>query len=239
MSKYKVMNTNEDVPDVFYIYIGLGGNVMKDINYHNYKIDKKLRASGYSLASSGYKTFEFINGDIDYLPYILNPNKDFPTDTSYSFTKTLPYSIEYNLELYRKVNYKKFPSRFSCIYAFGDEETALRNKPKDKKAVLKKFRLLSFRDILVRNNDDSEEYKIFDDAIKVVKCDMGIIKSIYNNQSFLNPDNIPIISDLYWTGKKNELKIELQNLLTGEYEIIEKDSSYEYLIEGILEEIEE
>lgn len=42
-----LLNINEEVPKVFYIFIGQGKNSYSQINFHNYKLNKIIVSSGF------------------------------------------------------------------------------------------------------------------------------------------------------------------------------------------------
>lgn len=212
----KTLNTGEDVPEILYVFLEFGGGIFDQINEHNYKLNHKLVSSGMSNCCDVQKENDFINGDIDYLPFVAT---DITTNSPSSFMMKIinEYNIEHNLEWYRKTNFRKFPSRLSGLYAFGDYDSCIQ--------VSQKYNW----------NMDSVRKLRLTSGKKVVKLNMEIVsmlRSIFI-QTF-SQEYQSIIYDRYWRG---EGEISIQNPSSGE--TINSGVIYEYLIEGILEEIVE
>lgn len=133
--------------------------------------------------------------------------------------------MEYILEYYRP---KIYPSRFSCIYAFGNYESCITASKEYEWSLenVRKFKLKKF------NNE-------FDKCVKVVKCNMKIASRMWNsNISTFDRESIINMANFYWNGNgifaTERIDIESNSLIqTVRYAL------YEYLIEGVLEEIEE
>ena len=53
----KLINVDEECPEIFYVFIGLGSSIYSKINYHNYKLNNLL-------VSGGFKNLEISNIDI-------------------------------------------------------------------------------------------------------------------------------------------------------------------------------
>lgn len=222
----KLINMDEDRPEVFYVFIGLGNSIYSKINYHNYKINNSLISGGFkNLEISNIDINDFIMGNITYAPFIPN-STTFLSPTSHLMNVINSYQVEYILEFYRK---QEYPSRFSCLYAFGDYEScekASRLYPKmfDLSKV-KKFKLK------ITNTD-------LDKCIKVAKCNMEIVTRMWNcDVSSFDKDSISRISYAYWNGT-GQVATESQNIEDGLYSQTISDVLYEYLIEGILEEVD-
>lgn len=222
----KLMNSNEDVPKVFYVFVGQGNNLYSQINFHNYELSKNIISSGFqSIFSQQEIIKDFKEGNIIYAPFV--PNKTtLNVPSSHAMSVVNGYNTEYILEYTRTYNYKTFPSRFSCIYAFGDYESCKKASEFykwDLKKV-KKFRLKKFDNIL-------------DSCVKVVKCNMEIVTRMWNcDISSFERDSIERISNCYWQGI-GRVATERQNIESGLYVQTVSDVLYEYLIEGMLEEI--
>lgn len=222
----KLINMDEDCPKVFYVFIGLGNSIYSKINYHNYKLNNSLISGGFkNLEISNIDINDFIMGNITYAPFIPN-STTFLSPTSHLMNVINSYQVEYILEFYRK---QEYPSRFSCLYAFGDYEScekASRLYPKmfDLSKV-KKFKLK------ITNTD-------LDKCIKVAKCNMEIVTRMWNcDVSSFDKDSISRISYAYWNGT-GQVATESQNIEDGLYSQTISDVLYEYLIEGILEEVD-
>lgn len=222
----KLINMDEDCPKVFYVFIGLGSSIYSKINYHNYKINNSLISGGFkNLEISNIDINDFIMGNITYAPFIPN-STTFLSPTSHLMNVINSYQVEYILEFYRKQDY---PSRFSCLYAFGDYEScekASRLYPRifDLSKV-KKFKLK------ITNTD-------LDKCIKVAKCNMEIVTRMWNcDVSSFDKDSISRISYAYWNGT-GQVATERKNIEDGLFSQTISDVLYEYLIEGILEEVD-
>lgn len=222
----KLINMDEDCPKVFYVFIGLGNSIYSKMNYYNYKLNNSLISGGFkNLEISNIDINDFIMGNIIYAPFIPN-STTFLSPTSHLMSVINSYQVEYILEFYRK---REYPSRFSCLYAFGDYEScekASRLYPKmfDLSKV-KKFKLK------ITNTD-------LDKCIKVAKCNMEIVTRMWNcDISSFDKDSISRISYAYWNGT-GQIATERQNIENGLYSQTISDVLYEYLIEGILEEVD-
>ena len=162
----------------------------------------------------------YINGKQKYLPFI--PSSDIQiSPTSFAFNIVKNYALEYNLEQHRYTNFGKYPSRLSAIYAFGDYETCKRVNQIhgwDLKTV-KKFRLL--------------KNEIFQDLFRITRNNMEIVSCLRSlDCRFFSKEEQEKIYEHYWSGKGNLVLSNYgQNYNTGEI--------YEYLIEGVLELVEE
>lgn len=222
----KLINMDEDCPKVFYVFIGLGNSIYSKMNYYNYKLNNSLISGGFkNLEISNIDINDFIMGNIIYAPFIPN-STTFLSPTSHLMSVINSYQVEYILEFYRK---REYPSRFSCLYVFGDYEScekASRLYPKmfDLSKV-KKFKLK------ITNTD-------LDKCIKVAKCNMEIVTRMWNcDISSFDKDSISRISYAYWNGT-GQVATEIQNIEDGLYSQTISDVLYEYLIEGILEEVD-
>lgn len=220
----KLINLDEDCPKVFYVFIGLGNSIYSKINYYNYK-------SNNSLISGGFKNLvnidinDFIMGNIIYVPFIPN-STTFLSPTSHLMSVINTYQVEYILEFYRK---QEYPSRFSCLYAFGDYESC----EKASRLYPKMFDLSKVKKFTLKiTNTD------LDKCIKVAKCNMEIVTRMWNcDISSFDKDSISRISHAYWNGT-GQVATERQNIEDGLYSQTISDVLYEYLIEGILEEVD-
>lgn len=223
----KLLNVDEELPNVFYIFIGQGRSLYSKINYHNYKINKTIISSGLQgIMAQQDKIEDFIEGNIVYAPFIPNQTT-LNVPSSHSMAVVNGYNTEYILE-YIRINYfKKYPSRFSCLYAFGDYDSCKKaNKMYgwDLNNV-KKFRL--------KNNNS-----VLDSCVKVVKCNMQIVTEMWKcDISSFDRDSIDEISKAYWRGF-GQVATERLDIDTGLHTQKVSDVLYEYLIEGVLEEVE-
>lgn len=222
----KLINMDEDCPKVFYVFIGLGNSIYSKINYHNYKLNNSLISGGFkNLEISNIDINDFIMGNITYAPFIPN-STTFLSPTSHLMNVINSYQVEYILEFYRK---QEYPSRFSCLYAFGDYESC----EKASKLYPKMFDLSKVKKFKLKiTNTD------LDKCIKVAKCNMEIVTRMWNcDVSSFDKDSISRISYAYWNGT-GQVATESQNIEDGLYSQTISDVLYEYLIEGILEEVD-
>lgn len=224
----KLLNINDEAPDIFYIFIGNGNRLPNQINYHNYKLGAPLMSGGFkNLMAMPEKINDFVNGNILYAPFV--PNKmTFPSPTSHLLYTVNGYNVEYILEYTRDLKFKNFPSRFSCLYAFGDYESCVKaHEYYDwDLSEVKKFKLKSMG-------------KPLDMCVKVAKCNMEIVTRMWNCDIIsFDRNSIDKIASAYWCGISN-VATERQDLETGNNVITPARVLYEYLIEGVLEEIKE
>ena len=229
----KVMNVQEEIPEVFYVFIGQGKTIYSQINYHNYKLTHRLVSAGFSsMLADISKIQDFIDGNIFYAPYVpVKPTLIVPS--SHQLAVVNGYSGEYALERYRYNHFKTYPSRFSCLYAFGDMESCeLASKWYDwdlKK--VKKFQLHDF-------TKDNPALSVFNSAIKVCKCNMEIVTFLWKrNIQHFAIDESDKACQHYWTGGA-AIAAEQRDIETGSILTTESGVLNEYLIEGVLDEIE-
>ena len=139
------------------------------------------------------------------------------------------YTTEYELERYRYNNFKTFPSRFSCVYAFGDLEScelASKYYGWDLSKV-KKFKIF-----------DSTKYGIdLSSMVKICKCNMEIVTYMWNHDLQYFPiEERQKFCEAYWLGR-GAVASSMQDIDTGHEITTNSGVLYEYLIEGILDEI--
>ena len=224
-SEIRTMNTNEKVPEYFYIFTGRNpDSLFSQIEKYNIGLrDGTIISNGFQQMFSMNNPKVFLTGDVDYLPYIKNPDY-FGGVSPFNWRIVERYSIEYNLEVYRLQHYKHYPSRFSGLFAFGDYETCKNISNKYPK---------------IWKLEDCMKYKlkdcgVYNEYIKVVKTNYNIIglldhlgygESIFGNEA---------VYDAYWKGQEN-----LKRAAYSEKGIVLPErkvgARYEYIIEGILE----
>jgi len=213
-----LLNTEENIPEVFYVFVNFGNFTTK----HNLEITKGFTSAAFGQIFMTDFIEKYVNGNIDYLPFIPNPSKDLMVISLFNNDITSEYQTEYNCELYRRYNYPKYPSRLSAIYAFGDFETCLKVSEKyhwDIKTV-RKFRL--------------EPTPLN----RVVKVNMDIISvsRLAARISMTDPDTQNKIWETYWTGYDN-FQLELPTIKGRK--LFNSEIIWEYLIEGRLTLIED
>ena len=224
----KLLNIDEEAPEEFYIFINNGSSIHSQINYHNYKLGAPLISGGFkNIMFMPEKIEDFIKGNIVYAPFVPN-TITFMSPTSHMYSVINSYNVEYILEYTRDAKFRVFPSRFSCLYAFGDYESCVIASEYYKWNLknVKKFRLKKM------NNE-------LDDCIKIIKCNMEIVTRMWNcNIESFERESIDRIASAYWCGVDN-VATQRQDLETGENIITPARVLHEYLIEGILEEATE
>lgn len=221
----KLLNVNEEVPKIFYVFVGQGKFIFSKANYQNYLLTKGLVSGGFkNLIERPDMMSDFNMGNIDYVPF--KPNKPtFQSPTSHLMDVINTYQMEYILEYHRP---KIYPSRLSCIYAFGNYESCITASKEYGWPLenVRKFKLKKF------NNE-------FDKCVKIVKCNMEIASRMWHcDISTFDRESITNMANSYWKGNgifaTERIDIESNSLIQRVgYEL------YEYLIEGVLEEIEE
>jgi len=207
-----LMNLEEKIPDIFYIFV----NQYNPITVHNLNFTKCFTSAAYAYCGSSDDFIKkYLNGTATYLPYKLN-EMDLKFLSPYFLSAINDYKIEYDAENYRAQNFPLYPSRFSAIYAFGDYETCelVSQKYNWDISTVKKFKL--DKDLLTR----------------VVKVNMEIISlsRLAYKISMVNNETINTIWNNYWSGNGN-FQIELPST-NMHHKIYQANDFFEYLIEG-------
>lgn len=218
-----MLNIDEDAPEIFYIFIGRGTRIYNQVNLNNYKLNGCIISGGFAgIIENRYNTRDFILGNIQYAPFI--PNKNCNSNpTSHTMAVTNSYNTEYILEYHRN---KQYPSRFSCVYAFGDYESC------EKAIKIYKWDLNNVRKFKLKKTNSE-----LDSCIKIAKCNMEIVTRMWNcDIAIFERESIEKMAEAYWAG--------IGQITTETTDIDSKtriqrtcDVLYEYLIEGILEEV--
>ena len=206
---YKTINTQENIPEILYVF-QLYSNSPLGRSYNDYYLStKEIKSAGISNLFCSEKKALFENGDIVYNNIL---DDKFSVLLSKFGYENLNNEFEYCLEQYRKENFKNYPSRLSSIYAFGDLETC---------------RLVS--SIYRWNMNEIKTFKV-KELYSACKVHMEIVSILKDN--FQSISNIEYYYEKYWRGEKID-DIHLNNTKISVAPI------YEYLIEGVLEEIGE
>lgn len=222
----KLVNLQEEIPEEFYIFQDYGKNIFDQINEHNYSLNKIIVSSGFKNLLITKNFQEYLNGDIDYLPFIKNINYT-NTPSAFMFKIINEYNIEHNLEFLRSKSFRKYPSRFSSIFAFGDYESCRQVSLKynwDLNSV-RRFRLL-------------RECNDLNKCIRIGKFNMEIVSLLrgIDIASFDIADQENIYQR-YWNGEGDICINILVGIKNNTRENLHSGVIYEYLIEGILKEI--
>jgi hypothetical protein len=158
---------------------------------------------------------------VDWRPWIPNPNKTTSLIQSFSWGLISNYVLEYNLENFRMQHSADAPSRLSCVYAFEDEASCrqasqLYDWPL---SLVRRFRL-----------DEEMLHKVHRANMEVISWMRGSMK----NTSWSGNDLDRILGH-YWSGG-GELLIEIPSFKNGIFERqeIHTGKLWEILIEGRL-----
>lgn len=217
----KTLNTNEDLPKVFYIF--LHSNRSWHLKWNFNLTNHLVSASLMNAALNNELMQKYLNGFMDYTPFIPNRDSDVQSPSSFSMREVNEYTVDYNAELFRKgqVSTKIYPSRFACIYAFGSKEDA------QKASDVWGFDMSDLRKFTLSSELPS----------RAVKVNMQIISQMWNigSSATLDPEQQHIIWDHYWSGK-GDLSIEVPDPKDGIARVIVNEGViWEYLIDGKLD----
>lgn len=212
-----IVNVAESVPTEFLVFIDQTNYITK----HNLKVAKAFSSSASSQWFDNTFAQKYEKGEIDYLPYSINPNRNIQTVSPFENTITSEYSTEYNAEVFRKHYFPKFPSRLSCIYAFGDLATCGQ--------VSKKYgwNLLSVKRFSLIPNPLN----------RVAKVNMEMV-SLYRyatRVSMMDTLTVEKIWNAYWTGQ-SDMQLELPTI--NGRQTFKSGVIWEYLIEGQIQLVE-
>lgn len=217
---------NVDVlPEYFYIFLEFRNDIYGKINYNNFCINNQIVSPGMNLVIDPRKQKDYLEGDINYLPFVKG-NPDINSPSTFMLHTINEYNVEYCLEIARKKDFKKYPSRLSAIYAFGDYESCIKVSQKYgwKLDSVRKFRL-------IQNSGCEKYYKIGRFNMEIVSLLRGV-----TIECFPTEDQEKIYKQ-YWEGSQN-VSVIIPNIDNQKYKA-ESGMLYEYLIEGILECVEE
>lgn len=222
----RTMNTNEDLPEFFYIFV----DGLSPVQKINFKLRNGIVSGAFlnlGLANGDFLS-KYQSGEVDYLPFVNNTETDINSPSSYNLAVTRDYTLEYNAELARKYydKTKKYPCRLSCVYAFGDMDTC--NKVSEMYGwninTVRKFKI----------EPDFEQLKL----TRVIKVNMEVVslmRSIGWSASFSQKDQDSIWRH-YWGGGDN-LQLEIHEDDMSTRKIVESGLIWEYLIEGRLNQV--
>ena len=231
-----LLNTQEDIPEEFFVFVSKNNlltqrNLTKtncicssafleyitqvDIPFANNYL------KGIITAYSGNYKREFpkkyLEGSIDYLPFKINEQSDLGMISMFNNSITNEYNVEYNIEIFRKLNFPLYPSRMSSCYAFGDYQSCLDVSKKYgwDISTVRKFKLIPH----VSN--------------RVVKVNMEIIslERYANLNSARDVQTLNTMYNSYWTGF-GDCKMELPTIHGRQ--VLSSGVIWEYLVEGIL-----
>lgn len=212
-----LMNIYEEIPEEFFVFINFSNPVTKN----NIELGGQFTSSGIEEAlMSKEKLEKYLTGTMQYAPYIPNPilNRSI---SLYSLSVIKEYSVEYEAEYIRSRYFPLYPSRFSCIYAFGNYQTC------------QKVSQLYNWDI-----NTVKKFKLLEHPLnRVVKVNMehvSLWRGIKDTYTSFNRVDIDNFWKSYWKGSK-DISVEIPDINMKDKRIIESGTIYEYLIEGTLE----
>ncbi len=217
----KLINVDEDAPKEFYIFLDFYPNIYDDINKHNYSLTKKMVSTAFQhFLESKENLINYEKGEVNYLPLTSVDRTNICPPSAFILKTINNYNLEYNLEWFRRNYFKKYPSRFSSLFAFGDYESC------KKAAQIHNWTLSSVKKY--RIYEDLGEYMKY---VRIGKFNMEIVSLLRGipASSFSREDQ-DVLYKKYWEGEETAI------VKFGEKEFA-SGTIYEYLIEGILEEI--
>lgn len=210
-----LLNAEEKIPDEFYVFVNFNNPITK----HNIEFTKVF-ISGAFAAINLDKNFviKYLENSIDYIPLVQNESSGIQPTSMFNLSIRSDYMVEYNCELYRRKYHPNFPSRFSCIYAFGDKNDCV--------AASEKYgwKLSTLRTFKLRENPLN----------RVVKANMEIIslERWANKVSSVEQETQNNIWKCYWNGYGY---VEKEFPTVRGREKYGTNEIWEYLIEGQLE----
>lgn len=212
----KLINIDEKIPDTFYIFV----NQYNPMTEHNFKITKTFTSGAVNSCSlSEDFAKKYYSGTAKYLPY--EPCKhDNISPSPYLLSSINDYRIEYDAEMFREINCPLYPSRLSALYAFGDLDSCHIVSEKYKWDInsVKKFKL--------------NEWPL----TRIAKVNMEHVSLLRHAYRVSKLSEIDQLWSNYWSGY-GEITMELPS---AGFERTQYSSGiiWEYLIEGIVENIE-
>ena len=166
-----------------------------------------------------------MSGDIDYLPFIPNPDVDIKHPSSFGLREVAEYMVDYEAEVYRRSHKPThlYPSRLGCVYAFGSREDAL----------------MASKQYGYRMSDLKRFVINFASEPRVVKVNMQVVTQMWDigpRQLFKEGDRDKIWAH-YWSGGG---ALPIETVLSEEGpEILDHGVIWEYLIDGQVQLAEE
>ena len=213
----KLMNIDEEIPEEFFVFI----NFLNPVTRNNIELTGRFTSSGITEASiSKEKLNEYLTGTMQYAPYVPNPIQN-NSISLFSISVTNEYSVEYEAEYIRSAYFPLYPSRFACIYAFGDYETCCKVAKKYDWDIntVKKFRLLE---------------NPLNRVVKVNMEHVSLWRGIKNTYTTFERKDTDNFWKSYWRGDK-DINVEIPYINLNNKNIVSSGTIYEYLIEGTLE----
>jgi len=227
----KLSNGEEKIPEEFYVFLEYSSNITDSVNQQNFSLSKRLYSSGFINLSMLKNFQEYLKGDIEYLPFTRSSSM-IQSPSAFMLKSINNYNIEYNLETVRKQFFSTYPSRFSSLFAFGDYDSCLQVASKYPSYwnldTVRKFRM----------SEEAIEAMKLKDFIRVGKFNMEIVSLLrgMNMVNFSAADQT-LICKKYWEGEGNVTINTVTDIKKNIRSNCDSGVIYEYLIEGILEEV--
>ncbi|OCQ94826.1 hypothetical protein BCD64_20600 [Nostoc sp. MBR 210] len=202
----------------YFIFVDL----YNPLTRHNLEHTRQILSTAYYAATSEHLFAEqYLSGQANYLPYLINDQRSTGFLSFYCNSATASYRVDYDAEITRLRHFPTLPSRLSCIYAFATQEDCIKANRLygwDLKTV-RRFTLLQ------------------DPLTRIMKVNMEIISLMRSAYSLTmwSPEYIENIWIHYWSGKGN-LDIEVPTLQAppNSHQRVSSGEIWEYLIEGRL-----
>lgn len=214
----KMMNCDGDVPRELFIFI----NMMLPIAAINLEFTKQFSSGAFNSFAIGDEAFaqKYLAGSARYLPY--QPCQvDLKTPSAYQVSAISHYRLEYDLEVHREQHFPTYPSRLSCLYAFGDFQSCQLANSKYH------WPIASVRRFQLRDH-------AFNRVVRVNMERVSLARHAYA-VSMLDDQSIQEICQSYWRGL-GDVSMTLPRGMSRE--TFASGTLWEYLIEGVVQLVE-
>lgn len=216
MGRVRLLNVDEEVPSLLWIVVGTN-----PVTVHNLTVTGGFSSAGVMHAATSTKNaIRYLEGDLDQLPFVPNPDV-IPGTSMFAMSTMAPYRVEYNAEMSRRGDRasRRYPSRMSCIYAFGDVNS-----------------LRKACDLYGWDRAAARQFRIVHGPFtRVVKANMEIVSLMRAAEtiSSFGPDEQAAIWHHYWCGGAS-LTLEMPGPAFMPRPV-ESGVIWEYLVEGRVE----
>lgn len=208
--------------DIFFVFADTS-NMMC---WHNLRFTRMISSSGISAVDTNPSFREaYLRGSANYAPYVPSSGRSCGFVSLFTVNVTSQYQVEYDAEFTRFHEFPTLPSRFSAIFAFGNEDDCRKAHELYRwdLSTLRRFRLIP------------------NPLNRVHRANMEIIslmRSVYPRGSWSREEREAIWRH-YWSGG-GSLKVEIPIIRNDAFarEWFESGEIWEYLIEGHLELVE-
>jgi hypothetical protein len=183
--------------NTYFIFVNLGNPVVK----HNLENSSQIFSAGFTSASMDIDFRQrYLDGDIDYLPFVIN-QKSSPSFVSFYCASAIAnYRVEYDAEITRLYYFKKSPSRLSAVYAFATKEDCI------KASQLYQWNLNTVRKFTLLPNKLNKIKKVNMEIISLMRC-------LHSRPGMFSEQDVKDIWTHYWSGEGNmELDVNTFNM---------------------------